>query len=178
LAHARQELMALLFNVAGVKLGLHTVISEDGTKVSKAITYVDILIDDGDGSNDELAMKIAKDINKGKLVGAGVIPNELPDIAYAPKNLKFDLAQNYPNPFNPSTTIRYEVAKTVHVRLKIYDVAGRLVRTLVDDKRKPDRYKAVWNGRNERGLNVATGVYFYRLEAGSYVKTRKMMLLK
>jgi hypothetical protein len=170
--------MALLFNVASAKLGLSTVISEDGVKVSNAITYVDMLIDDEDPANDERAMKVAKDINKGKLVRAGVIPGDVPDIAYAPEKLKFDLAQNFPNPFNPSTTIRYEIASPVHVRLMIYDVAGRLVRTLVDDERKPERYKVVWNGKNNRGQDVATGVYFYRLEAGSYVKTRKMLLLK
>jgi hypothetical protein len=178
LAHARQELMGLLFNVASGKLGLNTIISEDGVKVSNAITYVDFLVDDGEEANDERAMKVAKDINKGKLVKSGVIPGDIPDIAYTPRRLRFHLAQNYPNPFNPSTTIRYEVATTVHVRLKIYDVAGRLVRTLVDEERKPERYKVDWNGTNNRGQDVATGVYFYRLEAGSYIKTRKMLLLK
>jgi DNA-binding beta-propeller fold protein YncE len=178
LAHARQELMALLLNVSGGKLALHTIISEDDMKVSKAITYVDRLIDIGGDENAEIAMKIAKDINKGKLVTAGVILGDLPDIAYEPKVFKFGLEQNHPNPFNPTTTIHYEVAQTVHVRLKVYDVAGRLVATLVDGTRTPERYKVDWHGINDGGQSVATGVYFYKLEAGSYVKTRKLLLLK
>jgi hypothetical protein len=60
----------------------------------------------------------------------------------------------------------------------VYDVAGRLVATLVDGVHKPDRYKVVWTGLNNTGQEVATGVYFYRLEAGSFVKTRKLVLLK
>jgi hypothetical protein len=175
---ARSQFMALLFNVASGKLNLWDPISEDGVKVSKAITYIDILLQDGDDSNDMLARKLARDINWGKLIDAGVIPEDLPDIQYTPRNLEWDLAQNYPNPFNPSTTIRYEIKEATRVKLRVYDVAGRLVRTLVDESRKPDRYKAVWNGTNNRGQSVATGVYFYRLEAGSFVSTKKMVLLK
>jgi hypothetical protein len=175
---ARSQFMALLFNVASGKLNLWDPISVDNVKVSKAVTFIDILLQDGDESNDMMARKIARDINHGVLIGAGLVPASLPDIQYAPSNFKWDLAQNYPNPFNPTTTIRYEVKDAVHVQLKIYDVAGRLVRTLVDETRKPDRYKIVWNGVNDRGGNVATGVYFYRLEAGSFVSTKKMVLLK
>jgi hypothetical protein len=178
LAHAKQELMALLLNVASEKLALSEVISEDGAKVSQAITYVDYLIDDGDPVNDETAMKIAKDINKGKPVRMGVIPEDIPDISYLPRPLRFALDQNYPNPFNPKATIKFEIAKPVHVKLKIYDIAGRLVRTLVDEPRKPNSYRVVWDGKNQRGGSVASGVYFCRLEAGTYVATRKMMLLK
>ena len=175
---ARSQFMALLFNVASGKLNLWEIISVDNVKVSKAITYIDILLQDGDESNDQFARKLARDINHGILIGPGIVPEDLPDIQYAPENLEWDLAQNYPNPFNPVTTIRYEIKEATHVKLNVYDVAGRLVRTLVDETRKPDRYKAVWNGTNARGQNVATGVYFYRLEAGSFVSTKKMVLLK
>jgi len=93
-------------------------------------------------------------------------------------SLSFELEQNAPNPFNPSTVIRFSVAEDVHVRLIVYDVAGRTVRTLVDEVRRPDLYKLVWDGTNDAGQTVASGVYFYRVTAGKFVKSRKMLLLK
>ncbi len=90
----------------------------------------------------------------------------------------YALSQNYPNPFNPVTTIRYSVKKKGPVALRIYDVAGRLVRTLVDDVKKAGSHSAAWDGSNNEGLEVASGVYFYRIEAGGFVKTKKMVLLK
>ncbi len=89
------------------------------------------------------------------------------------------LAQNTPNPFNPTTTISYSLASAGRVTLRIYDVAGRLVRTLVDDDHAPaGSREATWDGRDNSGATVASGVYFYRLEAGSFVSTKKMLLLK
>jgi hypothetical protein len=137
-----------------------------------------MLIDNGDPADDETAMKIAKDINKGKLVGVGLIPNNLPDFSYLPTPRKFRLDQNFPNPFNPSATIKFEIARPVHVKLKIYDIKGRLVRTLVDEPRKPNLYRVIWDGTNESGARVASGVYFCRLQAGDFDKTNKMVLLK
>jgi len=90
----------------------------------------------------------------------------------------FELQQNHPNPFNPTTTIRYTIPQNVPVRLQIFDVKGRLVRTLVDENQQAAFYKMEWNGRNNRGQQVSSGVYFYRLRAGSFTETRKMMLLK
>jgi len=90
----------------------------------------------------------------------------------------FSLEQNVPNPFNPSTTIKFAIPEKARVSLRIYDVAGRLVRTLVDEDRQADFYKVVWDGTDARGSSVATGVYFYRLEAGKHRATRKMLLLK
>jgi hypothetical protein len=98
--------------------------------------------------------------------------------------LRARLAQNAPNPFNPSTTIRYELpdgaggASLVRVRLGIYDARGGLVRTLVDGLVEPGVREATWQGRDDRGRPVASGVYFYRLEAGGFHATRKMILLK
>lgn len=92
--------------------------------------------------------------------------------------LETSLSQNYPNPFNPTTTIEFALAAPGPVSLKIYNVAGQLVRTLVEEKRRPDVYKEVWDGFNSAGQPVASGVYFYRLSAGDFVKTRKMVLLK
>ncbi|HET6463928.1 MAG TPA: FlgD immunoglobulin-like domain containing protein, partial [Candidatus Krumholzibacteria bacterium] len=88
------------------------------------------------------------------------------------------LAQNVPNPFNPLTTIKYSIAEDIDVSLVVYDVSGRRVRTLVSDHQRADVYKVVWDGVNDQGGRVASGMYFYKLVAGKYVQTRKMMLLK
>jgi flagellar hook assembly protein FlgD len=89
------------------------------------------------------------------------------------------LAQNYPNPFNPVTTIRYQVKQDGPVKLRIYNVAGQLIRTLVNDTVKAGVVHEVqWKGLNDTGSPVASGVYFYRLVAGDYTQTRKMVVLK
>jgi len=88
------------------------------------------------------------------------------------------LSQNYPNPFNPATTIRFSIRERGRVSLKIYNVAGRLVRTLVDGEMNPGDFKEIWNGRSNSGAPVSSGVYFYKLTAKNYSKTRKMVVLK
>jgi hypothetical protein len=97
--------------------------------------------------------------------------DDLPAIAFA-------LRQNYPNPFNPSTTIEYSLAKTGPVDIAIFDVNGRKVRTLAGGIERQGTHKAVWNGKNDRGMPVASGVYFYRLTAGEFTQIRKMILLR
>jgi flagellar hook assembly protein FlgD len=94
------------------------------------------------------------------------------------KPLHFALLQNYPNPFNPTTTIDYEIPKQERVTLEIYDVLGQKIKTLVDGVLQPGDYSAMWRGTNDAGIFVATGVYFYRLEAGNYTSVKKMLLLK
>ncbi|MFH1755816.1 MAG: T9SS type A sorting domain-containing protein, partial [Candidatus Latescibacterota bacterium] len=88
------------------------------------------------------------------------------------------LAQNYPNPFNPVTTIEYSVRERGHVSLKIYNVAGRLVRTLVNSEMNPGAYAERWDGRSNAGTRVASGVYFYKITGKNFSKTKKMLLLK
>jgi len=91
----------------------------------------------------------------------------------------FALRANVPNPFNPVTTISYDVpAGGDRVNISIYDVAGRRVRTLVDEHRSPGVFSVQWNGEDARGNRVASGVYFYRMRAGTFTQTRKMVLLK
>ncbi len=93
--------------------------------------------------------------------------------------LKFALHEAVPNPFNPQTTIRYEVAAGgADVNMTIYDVAGARVRELVNEHRGPGSWSVQWNGDDDRGQRVASGVYFYRMRAGDFVETRKMVLLK
>jgi hypothetical protein len=91
----------------------------------------------------------------------------------------FALHANVPNPFNPITTIHYDVpAPGADVTISIYDVSGRLIRSLVKEHRGAGTWSAQWNGENDRGQGVASGVYFYRMRAGEFVETKKMMLLK
>ncbi len=90
----------------------------------------------------------------------------------------FSLDQNFPNPFNPATTIRFSISKEARVTLTIYDVLGREVTTIADEKVPAGQYSYRWEGRNAIGSFVASGVYFYRLVAGDFVETKKLMLLK
>jgi hypothetical protein len=91
---------------------------------------------------------------------------------------KFSLHQNYPNPFNPVTTIRYDLAEISDVRLVIYDLLGREVIALLNKKEEAGFKSVVWDGLDNSGNPVSTGVYIYRISAGDYSMTRKMVLLK
>jgi hypothetical protein len=99
--------------------------------------------------------------------------------AVDPAGYRYSLSQNYPNPFNPTTNIQYTVRDYAPVSLKVYNVAGQLIRTLVNENKSPGEvHVATWDGRNDIGQAVSSGVYFYKLVAGDYVQTRKMVLLK
>jgi flagellar hook assembly protein FlgD len=90
------------------------------------------------------------------------------------------LGQNRPNPFNPQTTIPYVLpgGASTRVRLSIVDIAGRLVRTLVNESQSGGPHEAAWNGKDDRGQSVSSGVYFYVLEAGGERRMKKLVLLK
>lgn len=90
----------------------------------------------------------------------------------------YQLFQNYPNPFNPRTTIKYQVPQTSRVSLVIYNLLGQRVRTLVKATQQSGTYQVDWDGRDEWGNSVASGIYFFRLAAGPYARIRKMTLLK
>lgn len=106
-------------------------------------------------------------------------PRNLGDFNFDVSNERFDgayefrLSQNYPNPFNPSTTIRYSVAEMSNVRLTVYDILGRVVATLVNDVHAPGIYNV-----NFDASRLASGTYIYRIEAGDFMSTRKMLLIK
>jgi hypothetical protein len=90
------------------------------------------------------------------------------------------LEQNYPNPFNANTVIRYslDVSRSTHTTLKIYNILGEEVRTLVDKRQSKGEYQVSWNGKDNHGKEVASGIYFYRLRVGDRSETRKLLLLK
>jgi len=110
------------------------------------------------------------------IVFSGMGP--LGQVTTAGPSLTNSLAQNYPNPFNPQTTIAFSIAQRANVDLEVYDVNGALVRTLANDTRAAGAYQVEWDGRDTHGTAVASGVYFYKLNAGSFTQTRKMVLLK
>jgi len=90
----------------------------------------------------------------------------------------FALEQNYPNPFNPSTTVRYQIPSDANVNLDVYNLQGQKIRTLIAKEQKAGYYSVVWDGRNEAGQTVSSGLYLYRVQAGSFVAVHKMMLIK
>jgi flagellar hook assembly protein FlgD len=86
---------------------------------------------------------------------------------------------NYPNPFNPSTTIAYQLPNDgTFVHLTIYNILGQAVRTLVNMKQNAGSYQTVWDGKNDAGIAVPSGVYIYQLTSGDFVKARKLMLVR
>jgi len=90
----------------------------------------------------------------------------------------YRLAQNFPNPFNPVTTIKFDMKEKGPVTLKIYNVAGQLVRTLVDERKDAGAYSIAWDGRNNTGATVASGIYFYKMETKGFSATKKLVMLR
>ena len=90
----------------------------------------------------------------------------------------YGLAQNFPNPFNPSTTIKFDMKAKGHVSLKVYNVAGQLVKTLADGVFNAGSHSVNWDGTNNAGAKVASGVYFYKMETKNFSQTKKMVMLR
>ena len=88
------------------------------------------------------------------------------------------LMQNTPNPFNPRTTVRYQLATKAHVKLVIFDVSGKVVRTLVAERQSAGRYQVRWEGTDDRGMTVSSGIYFYQISTGEFQDVKRLMLLK
>ena len=90
----------------------------------------------------------------------------------------FALHQNYPNPFNPVTTLRYDLPENNLVNITIYDMMGREVKTLVNQTQDAGYKSIIWNATNDYGKPVSAGIYLYQIQAGKYISTKKMVLLK
>ncbi len=105
-----------------------------------------------------------------------MIPSSAPQEGTAP--LTYILYQNYPNPFNPQTRIRFSLAQKNPATLIIYDILGREVRTLINGTMEAGAYEIMWDGNNQMGVAVASGMYIYRLQSGTFAQTRKMMLVR
>ena len=91
---------------------------------------------------------------------------------------EYSLGNNYPNPFNPITQITYGLPKDSNVRIAVYDINGRVVNLLVDSAQPAGQRSVIWNGKNDAGMIVAAGLYFYKMQAGNFHQTNKMILLK
>lgn len=95
-----------------------------------------------------------------------------------PSAKRFFLYANYPNPFNPETTIEYQLPKISEVTIKVFNMTGQLIKTLVNQEQSAGDYIVTWNGKNEIGQDVASGVYLYKVETKDFVQTRKMLLIR
>ncbi|MEW6050875.1 MAG: T9SS type A sorting domain-containing protein [Candidatus Zixiibacteriota bacterium] len=194
---AKAELVALMLNVAACKISQTQAITKDSMTVSQAITYCDMLINEPgtevlwlpDSWMPEYdhygplrsyigANLIGGFINYGKMLPAGSIPSDIENIAYKHESEEklpglFTLFQNYPNPFNPSTDISFDLPVAAEVRLELFNVLGQRVAALLDQTLEAGHHAIRWDG-----AEAASGVYLYRLQAGEFVETRKMLLLK
>ncbi|MGH1365449.1 MAG: M4 family metallopeptidase [Calditrichia bacterium] len=156
----------ILFDAEGKLYGI------DGYENDPAVL---VEIDPASGAATEIGPMGYSDISglaaRGVITGIeDEISSELPS--------SFQLHTNFPNPFNPTTSIRYDLPKSSSVSLGIYNSLGQLVRKLVSEEQSAGFKTVRWDGRNEAGQSTSSGIYLYRLEAGDFVQTRKMMLLK
>lgn len=108
-------------------------------------------------------------------LGEGTAATQVPD---GGETWRYALMQNMPNPFNPKTAIFFELAEDQRVRIRIYGADGRRLRNLLDEQRGAGRWEVSWDGLDDRGRSMPSGIYLYRLEAGDYIEMRKMVLLR
>jgi len=139
-------------------------------------TIVDSLFVIWPGGATQVFTDIPVDRKIGITEGSSLVTNVESNQARQIEN--FQLYQNYPNPFNPQTTLVYDLLENCHVTLKIYDLLGHEVRTLVDDFQALGQKSVTWNGRNNFGETVSSGLYFYKLQIADRVEGRRMLLLK
>jgi hypothetical protein len=184
LDRAKQQYLALLLNIASGKLQTFGVISEDDGTASQALQQIAGLIMDGTESNDELAKDIADAINNAEMLPAGVIDHSYETIPYdedvavsrvAPT--RFAMSQNHPNPANGLTTIELSLPVETEYVLSIYDMSGRLVRELAHTA-GPGLITIHWDGMDRTGSPVSSGLFFFRVDAGSFTETRKMLMIR
>jgi hypothetical protein len=90
----------------------------------------------------------------------------------------FSLSQNYPNPFNPQTQIVYALPRECHVKVTIFNLLGQRVKVLVDKHQKAGVKRVYWDGKDEQGVEVASGIYLYKIQAGDFVQSKKMVIPK
>jgi flagellar hook assembly protein FlgD len=92
--------------------------------------------------------------------------------------MEYSMSQNYPNPFNPVTTIRYSLSNSGTVDLKIFNVLGQNVRTLVSEHQQLGSYSVTWDGKDNRGILLSSGIYYYQIQANNYRSVKKMTFIK
>lgn len=170
---AKRQFMAVLLNVASDKLAVCNCL-EDGREVADVIADIDSLLS---GSPDFATCEYAKTLADGINNGIGIVPCDTAWTIVPPKSILSPSISVAPNPFSTSTVIEYEFLASGHVKLQIYDKAGRLVRTLVDGGQKPGLHQVQWNGLNESGCRIPNGIYIIRLETRSSITSERLVLL-
>jgi hypothetical protein len=130
--------------------------------------------------NHEYKVLVSADGNMSAAYGSGPLSlitlDAFDRVAALPEY--FDLKPNYPNPFNPETTIPYQLPEAAHVRLVIYNTLGQKIRTLVNENKEAGFYSAPWDGRDDRGIRVGSGIYIVKMKAGEYSKIHKMTMIQ
>ena len=156
--------------------GVHTVhvwMRADGLSIDKILLTQDgafVPTGQGPAESPQAGPAVAGQERGMDMLDATAAVEELPET--------YDLKSNYPNPFNPTTTIAFDLPEASDVRLEVYDMMGRRVATLVNGNMAAGRYEATWNARADNGASVASGVYIYRLRAGSFESVKQMVLMK
>lgn len=161
-------------------VGIHTL---GLPRVLVSHDYGDSWTDIGFGLGGMAILPLALDVEDHLYVGTenGIFrsANKVTGIgSVLPHEGGFELGSNYPNPFNPTTTISFRLPVMLPVRLTVYDAVGREVRTLLNKRVGGGQHVVQWDGQDDRGRSVASGVYFYRLKAGGFLETRKMLLMR
>ncbi|SYZ72449.1 conserved exported hypothetical protein [Candidatus Zixiibacteriota bacterium] len=181
---AAHALLTNLLNVAAGRQGQLAVVSYDGATASQAITYFAGLYQAGGAANYYSVHINMRRMHMMQKIPAGIIPLGTANIMFKPESEistlpeEFVLSQNSPNPFNPSTEIGFYLPSGAKVSLEVFNISGQKVTVLVDDYLPAGGHSVIWDGTDIRGQKVASGIYFYRLNAGSFADTKKMMLLK
>jgi hypothetical protein len=166
---AKAELVFEYANITGIPTDKELVLVKRDDIFA---TWSDDINDYAVFNTDDKTITVAADSVSGEYAIAWSVQTAISDLGLNPN--RYELGQNYPNPFNPSTTIRYSIARTSDVKLVIYNVLGQRVAVIANVKnQKPGTYEVDFNARE-----IASGMYFYRIEAGSYRATKKMILLK
>jgi len=182
LAKAKQQYLALLLNLASGKLLTTSVISDDGGDASQALQQMAAYINDGDPSNDEIAKDIGDLINNARMVGAGVIDLGIQTIAYSRSvgstALSTVLLGAAPNPFLSSTTIRFSLKEPGDADVQVYDISGRLVKSVFDQWAEAGPHQVSWDGTDGSGSRVASGIYYIHMVAQGYSATQRAVLIK
>ncbi len=186
---ARRQLAALLMNMVSGKVAQYTVVTDDGRTAGEVLTYASQLLTDNDSGNDRTAKKLARKVNRRRIIAAGKVPAS--NILYkgAQDDLivwgfsdgiptEYTLDQNFPNPFNPTTTIRFALPEAATVSLKVYNIRGQLVRTLFSGIFEAGFHDFLWDATNDNGIKVSSGVYFYEIKTREFIQVKKMLLIE
>jgi hypothetical protein len=171
----QSEITGMLTNLAMVlpPVGVDEVVVDTNFTVRQLQTAYNYFLVLEDGSYGVHNTKYAVNLlgySLSVITGVPWNPEEVP--------LSYNLEQNYPNPFNPSTKIGFSLPTHEYVRIDVYDILGGRVATLIDEERPAGSYQVTWDGTGDNGTPIASGVYLYKIQAGTYSLTKKMVFLK